>query len=317
VRIWRSVPESSIGLDIGHSAVKVAVLEGSRMTAWAVVDLPPGAVQGGLVRDVQGVAEIVRQAARITGLADRPVYSALSGAVCVVRRLNLPHLSGRVLRGAIRWEAERVLPYPFDQSVVDYRVLGTSMNGAGQELDILMVGARAEAVQSYVATLQSAGVRMGGLDVKPLARARALDQDLDSSAAVILHVGSESLEFTAVDERGVRFTRTVPIAAPDPHHTAVPLQFLIEETVRSMRFIEGQMPAPVDRLLLTGGGAADPGILSALEHRLNVKVVVADPLSELQHDAEPPQRLRLAVAIGLARHGTQGRSAAKRKAIWQ
>ena len=293
------------------------MLEGSRMTAWAVVDLPPGAVQGGLVRDVQGVAEIVRQAARITGIAGRAVYSALSGAVCVVRRLSLPNLSGRVLRAAIRWEAERLLPYPFDQSVVDYRVLGTSLNGAGQELDILMVGARAEAVQSHVATLQGAGVRMGGLDVKPLARARALDQDLDSSAAVILHVGSESLEFTAVDQHGVRFTRTVPIATPAAHHTAVPLEFLIEETVRSMRFIEGQMPAPVDRLLLTGGGATDPSILSALEHRINVKVVLADPLSGLQHDAAPPQRLRLAVAIGLARQGTQDRSARNRKAIWQ
>jgi type IV pilus assembly protein PilM len=317
VRIRRGGPESSIGLDIGHSAVKVAVLEGSRVTAWAVVELPTGAVRGGLVRDVQGVAEIVRQAAGRTGVADRPVYSALSGAACVVRRLSLPHLNGRVLRGAIRWEAERLLPYPFDQSVVDYRVLGTSMNGAGQELDILMVGARAEAVQSYVATLQGAGVRLGGLDVKPLARARALDQDLDRSAAVILHVGSESLEFTAVDERGVRFTRTVPIAAPDPHHTAVPLEFLIEETVRSMRFIEGQMPAPVDRLLLTGGGATDPAILSALEQRLNVKVVVADPLSGLQHDAAPAQRLRLAVAVGLARQGTGDRLTPKRKAIWQ
>lgn len=325
LNFWRRVPEWTIGLDVGHSAVKVVVLEGSRMTAWAVVDLPPGAVQGGLVRNVQGVAEIVRQAAQATGIAGRAVYSALSGAVCVVRRLSLPNLSGRVLRAAIRWEAERLLPYPFDQSVLDYRVLGFSPNGTGQDLDILMVGARAEAVQAHVATLEAAGLRIAALEIKPLARARAFAKNLDNSAAVILGIGSESLEFTAVDHHGVLFTRTVPIAAPDVLHPArdaqsVPtalLEFLVEEAVRSMRFIEGQLPAPVSKVLLTGGRAADRLILSALEHRIEGKVVVADPLTGLQHNITSPLPHRLGVAVGLARRGTLGRPAPAGRALWQ
>lgn len=329
LNFWRRTPERSIGLDIGHSAVKVIVLDGSRLTGWAIVDLPPGVVQGGLVRNVQVVAEAVRQATRTTGTADRGVYTALSGAVCVVRRLSLPNLSGRVLRAAIRWEAERLLPYPFDQSVLDYRVLGFSSNGKGQELDILMVGARAEAVQAHVATLEAAGLRIAALEVKPLARARALATYLDTSAAVILGIGSASLEFTAVDQHGVLFTRTVPIAGPDVPHPAgdapgMPtqnvstalLEFLVEEAARSMRFIEGLLPKPVTKVLLTGGRVADRRILSALEHRMEAKVMVADPFAGLQHDIAPPLPLRLAVAMGLARRGALVRPAAER-AVWQ
>ncbi|MBI4277383.1 MAG: pilus assembly protein PilM, partial [Armatimonadetes bacterium] len=151
----------AVGLDLGHSSVKIVEMEGNRLTRWAAVDLPGGAIQNGIIRDIAAVAGCVRRAAETAGLRGATVHAAVSGAACVVRRLRLPALGPRDLAHAIRWEAERLLPYPFAEAVVDYRVLGRPPGPGDGQVDVVVAGVRTDVLNGYAAAIEGAGLRVG------------------------------------------------------------------------------------------------------------------------------------------------------------
>ncbi len=307
-----------VGLDLGHSSIKIIELESDRLTRWAMIDLPRGTIHNGIIRDIPTVAVHMRRALAVAKVAARTVHMAVSGAACFIRRLTLPDLSPRELHRIVRWEAERLLPYPFAESVVDYRVLGASGNRREGRLELLIVAVRAEIVQQYAAAAEAAGLRIATLDVKPLVRLRACRRYFQPPGVLLIGLGSQSIEFTGVDELGLAFTRTVPTGADTsaerssvmPHESTDHegadrgVLSLVAEVVRSIRFFEEQTQKDVAAIILSGGGAEDPRVLPALRGLGGPSVVGADPLTDLEAaSATAPRSPRLCVAMGLASRG--------------
>ena len=117
-----------IGLDIGSSAIRAAEVSGegenSRITRFAQVGLPAGAVVEGEVRDQATVATAIKRLWSEGGFSRREVIVGISSQRSMVRQVEMPKMNSAELRSALRYEMGDLLPIPIEQAVFDFVELG-------------------------------------------------------------------------------------------------------------------------------------------------------------------------------------------------
>ncbi|RMF76138.1 MAG: hypothetical protein D6744_12585, partial [Planctomycetota bacterium] len=74
----------------------------------------------------------------------------------VINRLRLPPTPPEEVAAAVRFQAQRELPFPIEEAEVDYAVMATDDGGAVTE--VLMVGVRRSTLDAIVATCTAAGL---------------------------------------------------------------------------------------------------------------------------------------------------------------
>jgi len=211
-----------VGLDIGTDHVRAAVLKSSgsspTLTAYGRVDVPMGAVVDGEIVDPAAVSSAIRELWRQPGLKGRDVITGVSNQKVVVRLVDMPFMERDELQGAIQYQAQDYIPIPVEEAILDFQIIGDYMT-AGDEhmMEVLLVAAQRDTVESTVAAVEGAGLRLSSIDVTSFAIVRATlgsglnlfteDEEGPDEAVAVIHIGS-GLTNIAVVEKGVpRFTR--------------------------------------------------------------------------------------------------------------
>ena len=174
---------STVGVDIGSSAVKAVCLRRGR-GGWSLVaageaPLPDGCVQDGAVAEPALVSETVSQLLDSMKMRRAPVASALSGHAVIVKRLSLPAMSQAELTEAIPWEAEQYIPFDLADVQLDYQVVGGATDAKADKggdkpaLDVLLVAARKDRIDDRAGVISQAGRRPVVIDVEAFALANA------------------------------------------------------------------------------------------------------------------------------------------------
>jgi type IV pilus assembly protein PilM len=212
------------GLDIGTFAVRAAELslDGERptLTAFGQVALPPGAVVGGEVIDIEAVTEAIRRLWANGRFSTKKVRLGVSSQRVIVRQADLPAMSAEDLRSAIHFEAQDLIPIPIEDALIDFCVLGTDApeaEDADPRMKVLLIAAQREMVMNHLACVQGAGLLVEAVDVIPLALFRAVPPfgKGASGAEAIISVGA-ALTTVVVRERGVpQFVRVLNRGADD------------------------------------------------------------------------------------------------------
>jgi type IV pilus assembly protein PilM len=214
------------GLDIGTFAVRAAELslDGERptLTAFGQVALPPGAVVGGEVIDIEAVTEAIRRLWASGRFSTKKVRLGVSSQRVIVRQADLPAMSAEDLRSAIHFEAQDLIPIPIEDALLDFCVLGTDApdaegDDAEPRMKVLLIAAQREMVMNHLACVQGAGLLVEAVDVVPLALFRAVPPFGKGAAGAeaIISVGA-ALTTVVVRERGVpQFMRVLNRGAED------------------------------------------------------------------------------------------------------
>jgi type IV pilus assembly protein PilM len=119
------------------------------------------------------------------------------------------------LENAIRFRAQEVLPIPIEEAVLDYQVLGSRVDEAGNTIRrIMLVVAYRELIDRYVLACKKAGLRLVGIDLEAFALLRALaelrgDESAADAAVVVVSIGHDRSTFAVSDGRVCEFTRVL------------------------------------------------------------------------------------------------------------
>src|SRR5690625_2057409 len=108
----------AIGLEIGTSALKAVELRAGNPPALgslALRPMPPGLLQGDQVIDQAGLADEIKALLDDAGISRRTVVTAVGNRQAITRNITLPRMTLQELGDAIRWEAERYIPFPIDE----------------------------------------------------------------------------------------------------------------------------------------------------------------------------------------------------------
>lgn len=201
---------TAVGLDIGTNAIKIAEVRRSRQ-GLSLVKLgrratPVGAIKSGVIVKQKEVAAEITGLLRELRIRPRNVVTAVAGQSVIVRTLMLPPMSREEMAEAVRWEVESQLPYPVDEGVYDFDIIGEVrvQDSEQPQLKIGLVAARKEIVNSYVDTLRLCRIAPQIVDVQPFAIMRSLSmQECASRILGIAHdagYGQAAPEFPSMDD---------------------------------------------------------------------------------------------------------------------
>ena len=220
------MPKTRIGLDIGSTAVRAAELtEGSppSVVRAAQVPLPVGAVENGEVRDVEAVAEVLRElwSPQHGGFKSRKVWMGVGNQRVVVREIALPSMPEKELRQSLGFQVQEFIPMPVDEAVLDYHLIEELEIEGRPMLRLLLVAAQKAMVDTLVAAATSAKIEPMGLDLVPFALVRAVGStgagmELETTGGeAVVDVGAHVTNIVVHAAGETRFVRILPSGGRD------------------------------------------------------------------------------------------------------
>lgn len=218
------MPRSSIGLDLGTSAVRAAEIRGSDapvLVRFGQLALPAGAMSNGEVVDPDAVASVVKDLWRRAGFKGRAVNIAVANQNVVVRQVEMPRMSEEDLGSALGFQVQDYIPIPLEDAILDFVPLEDYLTDEGAEMTrVLAIAAQREMIEQFISVLERAGLEAVGVDIAPLATVRALAEAIppvlgERTAEAIVDVGA-GVTNVSVHEHGTpRFVRIVPSGGND------------------------------------------------------------------------------------------------------
>ena len=214
--------ETIVGIDIGSRWMKVALAEVAGEDCWkitniAVAPTPEGCVKDGNVIDKQAVAAALRELLYKANLGHATgAVAAISGAGVIVRHAKMPRITEASLRKSIRYEAAKYISSSIDDSVIEFEILGP-VDGAPDKMNVTLVAAPKEMVNSRLETLDLAGLDTIAIDVEAFALQRVLLEhggrpSLLEETIAILDIGAVKTDVNIVASGQFALTRNIPIA---------------------------------------------------------------------------------------------------------
>lgn len=162
-----------VAVDIGSSAVKIVELRGGRVVAAGVGEVALRLGEGLPPRDA--TVATIRDLLAETGVSARKAVGIVQGPSTAFMRLLLPRMPAKELQQAVRWEAQKSLPFSVDGAILAYQVVGEVADRDGaMKLAVLLAAVEAQFAAEAVGILRAAGLEPVGLTLVPAALARLI-----------------------------------------------------------------------------------------------------------------------------------------------
>jgi type IV pilus assembly protein PilM len=206
--------KSFLAVDFGAGSLKLAEFEvneagGLRLKQYGLKSL-----------GAQGAQETTREAAILKALQETLVekgIKARSVNVCAPgfhvfsKFVKLPPVDASKVTQIIQYEAQQNVPFPLEDVVWDYQILGSTSGG---ELEVLLVAIKADIVEGLFRVTETTGLRLQLTDVSPAALCNAFRYnygDLED-CTMLLDIGAKTSNLLFF-EKGKVFSRSINLGA--------------------------------------------------------------------------------------------------------
>lgn len=324
-----------IGLDIDSSSIKMLEI--------SLVDENPSISSIGLVR-ISSAARMelvsaIGSLAETTKVSGREVNVSVSGPSVIVRFVSMPKMKDEELKSAMRFEAEKYVPFAINDCIVDYQVLGK--NEKENKLDILLVAVKKDLVLERVSIVEDSGFSVGLVDVDIFAVTNAylksFTQTPPDKIVALLNIGAKFTNVGIVKDSVMCFARDVAIGGHDFDQAIAKglnidiqsveavkispvdklsnilsctkniVNSLLDEMRLSFSYYENQSGRSIDEIYLCGGSSGLPGLDILFQEAFESKPHFFNPINFLDKTKEgldtgliEKQKASFTVAAGLA-----------------
>ncbi len=161
-----------VGLDIGSRAIKAAEMmetkKGWALKKFGSIDLEPGAIEEGVIKDPQTVSSAIRQLFQKSGIRQNNVAISIGGYSVIVKNITIQNMPEAQLYESINFEAEQYIPFDINDVNLDFQILGESAHNPNQ-MNVLLVAAKKDMVNEYINLIDMAGLNLCIIDIDAFA----------------------------------------------------------------------------------------------------------------------------------------------------
>lgn len=206
--------KSFLAVDFGAGSLKLAEFEineagGLRLKQYAIRPLGAEGAQ-------ETAREAVVQKALLEVLAEKgakakTVNVCAPGFHVFSKFVKLPPVDAGKVTQIIQYEAQQNVPFPLEEVVWDYQILGSTPSG---ELEVLLVAIKADIVEGLFRVTEAAGLHLQLCDVSPAALCNAFRYnygDLED-CTMLLDIGAKTSNLLFF-EKGKVFSRSINLGA--------------------------------------------------------------------------------------------------------
>ncbi|MFP7835067.1 type IV pilus assembly protein PilM [Marisediminicola sp. LYQ134] len=284
--------------------------------------LPEGSVRRGEVIEASAVTESIKRLWSTGKFSSKNVVIGMGGPRVLSRDLQMPRTPLAQIREALPFHVQDMLPVPVEETLLDFYPISEAQDENGPVVKGLLVAAIKEAVTSNISAVTGAGLTPVGVDLIPFALARSLAPATVSGLSAAVSIGANTTNVIIVLDGVPQFVRIIAagsddttralasrleISAPEaeaikremglgagvvPPERRLALEIVYEtvgELLTSIRntltFYTNTKPGnPLQRILLSGGGAQMLGLGDALTELASVPVERPDALAGARTD---------------------------------
>src|SRR4051812_1324981 len=287
--------KSFLAVDFGAGTLKVAEFEvnevgGLRLKEYGIKSLGP-----------EGAQEATREAAILKalqaliaekGMKSKGVNVCAPGFHVFSKFVKLPPVEASKVTQIIEYEAKSNVPFPLEEVVWDYQILGTAPTG---ELEVLLVAIKADIVEGLFRVTEAAGLHLNVADVSPAALCNSFRYnygDLED-CTMLLDIGAKTSNLLFF-EKGKVFSRSINLGA-----NAITQDFMQES---KLKFDNAEKLKIEEGFVSLGGAYEEPEnpnqaaiskIARQFMTRLHIQVNQTMQFYRGQQGGSAPQRLFL------------------------
>ena len=287
------------------------------------------------VQKIHSDAKIVSH--RVT--ASLPTFAVFSSII------TLSGVDSKNLHEAVLEEARKVIPLPLEEMKIDYKVIPDAPTDKKDgNIRVFLTCSPRKIVRKYIDIFRQADMELAFLETETFSLVRSLVGN-DKSTTMIVEIGANSTDISVVresipvlnrsleicgstltqalaDSLGMTFqqaeqlkmdlslsTRTGNNETPETNDFSgviiKALSPIVSEIKYMLDFYNSSNATPVEKIVLSGGGALLGGLPEYLSNQLNLQVIIGDSFSRVLYPNELKPIIHevgpsLAVAVGLA-----------------
>ena len=139
----------------------------------------------------------------------RAVNYALPAQSVFARFVKLPQLVEEKLDKVISFEAQQNVPFPLDEVVWDYQLVG---GGLGEQIQVVLVAIKVDLLDQINAAVERAGLQTSIVDIAPMALYNAFRYSYPDmgDCSLLLDIGARTTNILFI-EPGRFFLRSIPL----------------------------------------------------------------------------------------------------------
>ena len=334
IKMFRKKIKNLVGLDIGNHYIKITELTEKQgkyyLSAFGIEHLSEDSPRGKLA----AIKKVVQE----SGISTKKVNISICGPSVIVRYILLPHMTKQQLESAIRYEAEKYIPFNIEEVMLNAPILEEKKEES--KVRVLIVAAKKSFVEDYVKLVEGSGLEPQLIDVDSFALINSflLSYPNKESQGIValLHIGASFTSINILKNKVSHFMRDITIGGRDLTKLIAEklnmdladaenikcnpgdreeeifsiitpaLNNLLGEISLSFSYYEDQLERGIDKVFLSGGTSKLKNLDKFLSSNLGMEVITWDPTISLQiKPALNQERLKsclpmLAVSIGLA-----------------
>ncbi|KKM10857.1 hypothetical protein SY88_11430 [Clostridiales bacterium PH28_bin88] len=211
--------QTGIGIDLGTEAIKLVELRkqgaGYQVLSALRMATPQGAVTDGTIANPAALAARLGEMVASGNYRRRPVVTTIGGRKVISRHIRVPVMPEKELDSAVKWEAERYLPFGNQELVMDYLNLGEVEAEGKKQLSILVAAVPAEVARAYYNAFLAAQLELVVIDIVPAALVRwagSMGNLMPANGSyALVDLGAEMGNLVISSNRQVAFARTIPM----------------------------------------------------------------------------------------------------------
>jgi type IV pilus assembly protein PilM len=317
-----------VGLDIGSHGVKVLELDlkkkGKRdvfeVTHIGYEPLPHEAIVEGSIIDSAAVAATIAAACEKAKITSKDVALSISGNSVIIKKISLPAMEDQELAESIIWEAKHNIPYPYEETHVDYAILKPPPGTEDRGMEILLVAVKKDKVSAYSNVINQARKNLVAIEVDAFALYNAFEinypEEFAEQTIALVEMGANVSTIVIIDhglpqlfrdlsiggsyiteairkdlnigypdaEALLRGTPPTGVSAADSASLLeMNIKELLDEIEKTLAFYtaEDRKEKRIDRIYICGGLATIENLPASFEQKFGVPAVLFDPFRKV------------------------------------
>lgn len=319
-----------VGLDIGSHAVKVVELipkkrggaEAYELDKIGYEVLPHDSIVEGTIIDSTAVVETIRLLFEENKIKNKNVAISISGNSVIIKKISLPQMDKEELAESIVWEAKHNIPYPYEETNVDYAILRPPRGADTKSLDILLVAAKKDKIANYSNAVIQARKNLVAIEVDIFALQNALEinypETLEAKTIALVNIGANITNILIIEkglpqlfrdlslggsfftenmrkelniglDEAERLLKGIPVKNIDQAHVeevmSQNIRDLVDEIDKTFTFYEAgnKKERKIEQIFLSGGLANLKALPVAFEERFAVPTELFNPFRNIQY----------------------------------
>src|SRR5499427_9095667 len=243
--------KSFLAVDFGAGTLKLAEFEvneagGLRLKQYGLKSLGAEGAQETSREPV--VLKALQKLLAEKGIKGKPVNVCAPGFHVFSKFVKLPPVDANKVTQIIQYEAQQNVPFPLEEVVWDYQILGST---AGGELEVLLVAIKTDIVEGLFRVTEAAGLSLRLADVSPAALCNSFRYnygDLED-CTMLLDIGAKTSNLLFF-EKGKVFSRSINLGA-----NSITQDFANES---KLRFPDAEQKKIAEGFVSLGGAYEEP-----------------------------------------------------------